>query len=376
MTCNLPRYMGSSLGWTDEDRVPLCRAYLEVSEHPVTATSRSKDHLWVAVHEKWTERMTKKVTLRVTRNVSPLDNQVKTIRKEVSTFTSHNLAVRNMQNTGNLTEEDIISGAVARYCSLDIYESIRNDWEQDKRKSKAAKRKAKLAHCKKVGCRRGFCTSDMFSGPANTADDASVDLDDSSDEDGESGSKSSPTTRNKGYQRLPSDIKATKLMRSEDASMEKQVKASTAAVETLTVAQEERTALCLFDSPAMRHTPDAAKSWQAVLRKMMKSAGLAAAPAQAPKPEHPKSSAVHEINVVEVDDGVADMNITALAADASSSEPLAAGSASGVNPPTGVDSPALLEAADTAGPTAQASETALPTVPPARSNGCGINDVG
>jgi len=55
-----------------------------------------------------------------------------------------------------------------------------------------------------------------------------------------------------------------------------------------------------------------------VLRKMMKSAGLAAAPAQASKSEPPKISAVHEINVVEVDDGVADMSVTAFAADASS----------------------------------------------------------
>jgi len=260
VTYNLPKYMGSSLGWTDEDRVPLCRAYPEVSEDLVTATSRSKDHLWVTVHEKWTERMNKKGTLRVTRNVSPLEKQFKRIRKEVSTFTSHNLAVKNMQTTGNLTEEDIISGAVARYCSLDMYESIRNDREQDKRKGKAAKREAELAHCKWVGCWQVLRTSDKISGSANTADDASVGLDDSSDGDGESGRKRRPTTRNKGYQRLPGDIKATKLMRSEDASMEKQVKASTAAVKTLTVAQEERTALFFFDSPAMRHTPEAAKS--------------------------------------------------------------------------------------------------------------------
>jgi len=45
VTYNLPKYKGSSLGWTDEDCVPLCRAYLEVSEDPVTATSRSKDQL-------------------------------------------------------------------------------------------------------------------------------------------------------------------------------------------------------------------------------------------------------------------------------------------------------------------------------------------
>jgi len=44
--------MGSSLGWTDEDRVPLCRAFLEVSGDPVMATGRSKDELWAAVHQR------------------------------------------------------------------------------------------------------------------------------------------------------------------------------------------------------------------------------------------------------------------------------------------------------------------------------------
>jgi len=65
----------------------------------------------------------------------------------VSTFSSHYLAVKNMQTTGDLSEEIIISGAIARYCSLDIYEAIRKDQEQDKRKGKAEKRKGKLAHC-------------------------------------------------------------------------------------------------------------------------------------------------------------------------------------------------------------------------------------
>jgi len=81
-------------------------------------------------------------------------------------------------------------------------------------------------------------TSDKFRAAAKLADDASVDLDDNSDTKGESERKSSPNSRNEGYQRRPRGIKAAKLMRSEDAGMEKQVKASTAAVEKLTVAQQ------------------------------------------------------------------------------------------------------------------------------------------
>ena len=94
--------------------MPLCWAYLEVSEDPVTATSRAKDQLWASVHEKLTDLMTKKGTLQVNRNVSALEKHFKKTRKGVSTFTAHYLAVKNMQTTGNLTEEDIISGATAR----------------------------------------------------------------------------------------------------------------------------------------------------------------------------------------------------------------------------------------------------------------------
>eukprot|EP00168_Porphyra_purpurea_P018163 TRINITY_DN6629_c0_g1_i1.p2 TRINITY_DN6629_c0_g1~~TRINITY_DN6629_c0_g1_i1.p2 ORF type:complete len:113 (+),score=14.62 TRINITY_DN6629_c0_g1_i1:327-665(+) len=112
--------MGTGLGWTDENRVPPCTAYLKVSGDSVMATGRSKDELWAALYDKWTELMAKKGPLRVNSNASALEKQFRKIRKGVSTLTSHYLAVKNMPTTGNLSEEDIISGAVARYCSLDI----------------------------------------------------------------------------------------------------------------------------------------------------------------------------------------------------------------------------------------------------------------
>jgi len=203
-----------------------------------------------------------------------------------------------------------------------------------------------------------------------------MDLDDSSDEDGESGSTSRPTTRNKGYKRRMGGIKAAKLMSSEDATIEKQVKASTAAVDNLTVAQQERTARCFFNFPAMRHTPEAANYRKAVLLKMMQSAGLALASAPAPTPEPPTRSAVEKINVEELDDGVADMEVTPLTAHASSLAPPAAGSAAGANAPPGEDPPAAPVAADTAGAPDLAAEASSPAAPPARGDGGGDNQRG
>jgi len=49
--------MGSALGWTDADRVPLCEAYLDVTSDPVRATARTKENLWGTVHKLWAEKV-------------------------------------------------------------------------------------------------------------------------------------------------------------------------------------------------------------------------------------------------------------------------------------------------------------------------------
>jgi len=51
-----------------------------------------------------------------------------------------------MQTSGNSAEVDIISGVVARYCSLDIDGAICKNQEHDERKCKNEKRQEKLAN--------------------------------------------------------------------------------------------------------------------------------------------------------------------------------------------------------------------------------------
>eukprot|EP00168_Porphyra_purpurea_P013391 TRINITY_DN3686_c0_g1_i1.p1 TRINITY_DN3686_c0_g1~~TRINITY_DN3686_c0_g1_i1.p1 ORF type:complete len:411 (-),score=98.22 TRINITY_DN3686_c0_g1_i1:111-1343(-) len=339
--------MRTGLGWTDEDRVPLCTAYRTVSGDSGTATGRSKDELWAAVYDKWTELMTKKGPLRVKCNASTLEKQFRKIRMGVSTFTSHYLPVKNMPTTGNRSEEDIISGAIARYCSLDIYKAIRSDRENDKRQGKTTKREAKLAHCKWVACWRVLPTLDKFSGATSLAD-ANMDVDDSSDESGESGNASSPGTAKRAYQRRPGGIKAAKKMRMEDAAMEKQAKAITAAVHKLPAAQQERTALCSFDSLAMRNTPEAAKYRQAVLSKMMMSAGVDTAPETPATSAQEDPSVSDEIHVVDVDDGVAALDVAPTTTHATSAAPPATDRAVGAQAPPAREPPAASAAGRTA----------------------------
>ena len=89
MTYALPKRMGSALGWTDADRVPLCEAYLEVTSDAVKGTARNKDNLWATVHKVWGEKVRKKGPMRVERLPRALEKQFKRIRAGVSAFTSH-----------------------------------------------------------------------------------------------------------------------------------------------------------------------------------------------------------------------------------------------------------------------------------------------
>ena len=104
--------------------MPMCRADPELLEDRVNATSRSRDQLWVALHEIWTDLMIKTGTLYVNRSLGALEKQFKKIRKGVSTFTSHYVTVKNIKTTGNVTETDSISSSVAWSCWLDINKSV------------------------------------------------------------------------------------------------------------------------------------------------------------------------------------------------------------------------------------------------------------
>ena len=282
VTYALPNRMGSALGWTAADRVLVCEAYLELKSDAVKGTSRTKDNIRATEHKVWGEKIRKKGPMRVERLPSALEKQFKRIRAGVSAFTSHYLSVKAMPTTGNPSEEDIISGAVARYCSLDVYEAIREDRNQDKVNDKRRKRKAKVAHCKWDAFWRVLRQSDKFSGAANGGDASGMDImgDTSSDEEESgSGSGSGRSRRSGGFQGLPVGIKAAKMQRQEDMQMDAQVKASTEALHKLTDAQHERTALCYFDSPLMRPTPEAARYRLAITQMMLERGGVASASA-------------------------------------------------------------------------------------------------
>jgi len=120
--------------------------------------------------------------------------------------------------------------------------------------------------------------SDKFSGAANGGDASTNDIcgESSLDDDASgTGSGSSRSRRNGGFQGRHIGIKAAKRQRQDDIQMDAQAKNSTAAFRKLTDAQNERTSLRFFDSPLMWHTPEAARYRLAITQKMLERAGLA-----------------------------------------------------------------------------------------------------
>jgi len=65
----------------------------------------------------------------------------------VNVFGSHYMAVKRLELTGNPSDDDMISAAMARFCGANVCEEIRKDRTADKAKGMATKRKAKQVHC-------------------------------------------------------------------------------------------------------------------------------------------------------------------------------------------------------------------------------------
>jgi len=71
--------------------------------------------------------------------------------------------------TGNPSDKDFISAAVARFCGPNVYDAMRKYRESDKAKGKTTKRKAKQTTCPWVLCWRVLRQVVRFSGAAGAA---------------------------------------------------------------------------------------------------------------------------------------------------------------------------------------------------------------
>ena len=149
-----PAPMGTGLRWTDEERVALCKAYLSTSLDPVKEADQRGPTFWTSVVPALKGLLAGRpgVRRRAERGVGGGQKEWDKIRRGVSEFDFHYLAVKWLSLTGNPSDEDLISAAVARFCGLNIYEAMRKDRASDKAKGKTATRKETQTTCPWAPC--------------------------------------------------------------------------------------------------------------------------------------------------------------------------------------------------------------------------------
>ena len=215
----------------------LCKVYLTTSQDPVKGADQSDPTFWTAVvsARKGSHAGRPGVRRRTERGVGGVQKQWDRIRKGVNEFSSHYLAVKRMELTGNPNEEDFISAAMARFCGSNVYEAMRKDCAADMAKGDTTKHKAKQVQCPCVPCWRVLRHVDNFSGFAGAAaadggaagagssggcpgGRSTSDLDEDAEDAGAG-----------GYQSRPRGSKAAKRAKAKDIQALRMLKASTDA---------------------------------------------------------------------------------------------------------------------------------------------------
>jgi len=201
------------------------------------------------------------------------------IRRGVSEFGSHYLAVKRLSLTGNPSDKDLIRAAVARFCGLCFYEAMRNDRVSDKAKVKTTKRKAKQTTSPWVPCWRILRHVDKLSGAAGAAA-ADGGAGSSSASAGGRASPSDSDEEDNGppaagaFLSCPRGSKAAKREMSEDIGASRTIKYSSDALLALARATMERTTVAYFNTAEMRDTPEAIAFRKMHARKLMPAAGM------------------------------------------------------------------------------------------------------
>jgi len=278
-----PAAMGTGLGWTDEERVALSRAYLSTSLDAVKGLDQTGTTFWAEVVAEWKRLLAGRpgARRRTERGVGGVQKQWKEIQREVSEFGSHYLAVKRLSLTGNPSDEDLISAAVARFCGLNIYEAMRKDRASDKAKGKTTKRKAKQTTCPCVPCWRVLSHVDKFSGAAGAAA-ADGGAGGAGSSIASAGGRASPSDSDEeengpppagAFQSRPRGSKAAKREISEDIRASRTLKDSSDALLALARATTERTTVAFFNTAEMRDTPEAIAFRKMHARKLVAAAG-------------------------------------------------------------------------------------------------------
>jgi len=190
--------------------------------------------------------------------------------------------VKRLSLTGNPSDEDLNSAAVARFCGLNMYEAMRKDRASDKARGKTTKRKAKQTNCPWVPCWRVLRHVDKLSGAAGAAA-ADGGAGGAGSSSASAGGRASPSDTDDeeigspaagAFQSRPRGSKAATHERSEDIHASRTFKDSSDALLALARATTEWTTVAFFNTAKMRDTPEAIAFRKMHARKLMSATGM------------------------------------------------------------------------------------------------------
>lgn len=160
--------MGTGPAWTAEEDLALALSAKEVQLDPITGTDQTWDEMFGVIFALFKVRMgvANVPNAQQRRTAQGVENRLRLMQKSVQEFKNILRRVENKNLTGNLTEEDMISAAVAEWSAMALYDAINGDRADDVQRGATKQRRPKQVHFPFLECWRVLRDIDKFSGAA------------------------------------------------------------------------------------------------------------------------------------------------------------------------------------------------------------------
>lgn len=160
--------MGSGLSWLEGEDLHSANAFLAVRQRVIPGTDKMFDNLWEKTMEDVRALREAAGVNWAThgRTLSSLQHHWTLASQGIHDFANAYRRVKDAQPTGNVSEEELISRAIASTVSKELYKSMREDRAKDEKECPTRERAEKTMIFEFVGCLRILRHQDQFSGVA------------------------------------------------------------------------------------------------------------------------------------------------------------------------------------------------------------------
>lgn len=253
---------GRGMGWSDAERVVLCRAALKIMQDPVTGTDQSGKVFYARIAHTFRQDMEAVRGQFPKRSTSAITKEFRdNISKQTQRYASSWSYIKHAKLTGNPTEEDLIRGATARYLG-------KKDWYAAIRGGVDAGGNPTHETCRILPCWRVLRVVDKFSGAAyDMASGAMGDEEFILDDAGR------PLLGKRGaadFQDVAGGTQAAKAARSSSMALVRECAANTKAMTTIGETAQLRLQVAFMSDPSVRNTEEGRRFHANLLAKIMR----------------------------------------------------------------------------------------------------------